>query len=99
MNMDVDVDAQRATSHTEISARSSSEFRVVNVRRIIHTQIRRSCVWRRTDASQGSVEAPLLFAFNGRAFPFIVIRERGSEDTESSLVKGVKAVLSVLKEP
>lgn len=57
MNMDMDVDAQRAASHTEISTRSSSEFRVVNVRRIIRTQVRRSCVWRRTDASRGSVEA------------------------------------------
>lgn len=44
MNMDVDVDAQRAASHTEISARSSSEFQVVNVRRIIRTQVRRSRV-------------------------------------------------------
>ena len=50
-------------------------------------------------ASHGSVEAPLLFAFNGRAFPFIVILERGSEDIENSFVKGVKVVLSVLKGP
>jgi len=80
MNMDVDVDAQRAASHTEISARSSSEFRVVNVRRIIRVHGYVDHVYSGA-CSIRSVEAPLLFAFNGRAFPFIVIRERGAEDT------------------
>lgn len=42
MNMDVDValDARCAALHTEISAGSWSEFRVVNVPRIIREQLR-----------------------------------------------------------
>lgn len=91
MNMDVDVDAQRAASHTEISARSSAEFQ--DRKRssyYIRTQVRRSRVQAseragerageplahtRLEALHVEAAARCFSRLTAEPFPFIVIRE------------------------